>query len=202
MIKSIFILESSWDSDGALEHVSVQPIISEFAKQRNIKTYHKTFTDSKSLRHWVEKFDATCTSDALLYIAAHGNSKSIYGLNTRINFTTLVDIIKRTKNIKFLQFGSCLVGRQSNLELLMKKAKKLRWAAGYNKSIDWVDSAVFEILLWSRISPVGRQENEINLKTHTIVADILENEVKGLTAKFGFNFVYRYGTKIETISSE
>lgn len=202
MIKSIFILESSWDSDAPLEDYSVLPIISEFAKQRDIKTYHKNFTDLKSFKHWVEKFNKECSKGALLYIAAHGNKGSIDGLNTRINFTSVVDVIKGAKNIQFVQFGSCLVGNSSNLETLMKKAKHLRWVAGYNKSIDWVDSALFEILLWSRISPVGRQDNEKNIKTHTIVANILEHEVKGLTKAFGFNFIYKYGENIWAISSE
>jgi len=37
MIKNIFILESSWDDQNALEHISLMPIVNEFAKQRGIK---------------------------------------------------------------------------------------------------------------------------------------------------------------------
>ena len=202
MIKSIFILESSWNSDAPLQDYSVLPIINEFAKQRDIKIYHKVFTDGKSFKHWVEKYNRECSRGSLLYIAAHGNKGSINGLNTRINFnSTVVNTIKQAKNIQFVHFGSCLVGGTENLIFLIKKAKHISWAAGYNKSIDWVDSSLFEILLWSRITPNGRNEKDKNVKTHTLVSNIIENEVKGLTKEFGFNFVYRYGTKIITVSS-
>lgn len=194
MIKTIFVLESTWNSENPLENCSVMPFVSEFAKQRNIKAYHQVFTDSKSFAHWVKHFNKAASSSSLLYIAAHGNSNSIEGLQGHIKSVTVLDALKKAKNIKYLHFGSCLFGGEINLKWILKNAKHFHWAAGYNKSVDWVDSTLFDILLWGRIS--ARDEESKNIKTHTIVKDIVDNQVSGLTETLGFTYCYRYGTKI------
>jgi len=201
MIKKIFVLESSWDSNNALEHHSVMPIINELSKQRNIKAYHQVFTDAKSFRHWVDCINRNSTSGSLLYVAAHGNKGSLSGVNGGINRSTVVNSIAKAKNIGFVHFGSCLFGNIENLELIMKKSRHLSWVAGYRKSVDWVDSSLFDIFLWSRISHVGRLNAGQNLKTHTIVKEIIGQQVNGMVKELGFNFVYRYGDKVFSLSS-
>ncbi|HTM65640.1 MAG TPA: hypothetical protein VL093_04935 [Flavipsychrobacter sp.] len=200
MIKKIFVLESSWDSENPLEHHSVMPIITELTKQRNIKAYHQVFTDAKSFAHWVAKINDASTSGSLLYIAAHGNRGSLSGVNGSIQRQTIVRHITRAKNIDFIHFGCCLFGNVSNLELIMKKAKHLTWVAGYEKEVDWVDSSLFDIFLWSRISHVARSSMDRKLKTSTIVQNVIEKQVNGMVKELGFNFACRYGKNIYLVS--
>jgi hypothetical protein len=193
-IKTIFVLESSWDPKNPLENASVMPFIIEFAKQRKIKAYYQVFTDKKSFCHWIEEFNKVSTTSSLLYIASHGNKGSLNALNGGINRSTIVSTIKKAKNFRYVHFGSCLFGNKANLNLILTKSKHLQWAAGYNKTVDWVTSTIFDILLWGRITT--REEHEKNMKTQTIVKDIAENQAAGLVSELGFEYVYRYGKSI------
>lgn len=194
LIKTIFVLESSWDAQNPLKNSSVMPFVKEFAEQRGIKAYYQVFTDSKSFCHWIQEFNKVKTTSSLLYIAAHGYKGSLYALNGGIKRGTIVNAIKKAKNIRYVHFGSCNFGNKANLKLILTKSKHLQWAAGYNKSVDWVTSTIFDILLWGRVTT--REDHEKNKKTQTIVKDIAENQAAGLVAELGFEYVYRYGKTI------
>ena len=194
MIKTIFVLESTWNASEPLESSSVMPFVSEFAKQRNIKAYHQVFTDAKSFCHWINQFNKEKKPSALLYIASHGNHGSLHGLQGHIKRGTILNALKKAKNIRFLHFGSCLFGNEQNLKSILRSSKHIQWAAGYSKSVDWVDSTIFDVLLWGRIS--NRDAIKKNIKTQTIVKDIVEEQVSGLVKELGFEYVYRYGSNI------
>jgi len=193
MFKTIFVLESSWDKENPLQHSSIMPIIYEFAKQRGVKAYHQVFTDSRSFVHWINEFNQVSNSSTLLYIAAHGSKDCLYGTISGIKKTTILNALKKAKDIQYIHFGSCLFGNINNLKEVLKKAKHFHWAAGYKKSVDWVDSTLFDILLWSKITPGGRSDEQKNVKTHTLVKALIENHAKGLADELGFEFAYRYG---------
>jgi hypothetical protein len=193
-INTIFVLESSWDKENPLSNSSVMPFVSEFAKQRGIKAYYQVFTDTKSFCHWINEFNKVATSSSLLYIASHGNKGSLIALNGGIKRGSIISALAKAKNIKFVHFGSCLFGNRGNLLLILKKCKHFQWAAGYNKSVDWINSMLFDILLWGRITT--REDHERSKKTQTIVKDIAENQAAGMVADLGFEYAYRYGTSI------
>lgn len=193
-IKTIFVLESSWDAKSPLENSSVMPFVEEFAKQRGIKAYYQVFTDKRSFSHWINEFNKVKTASSLLYIASHGNRGSLHALNGGIKKTSIITALKKANNIKYVHFGSCLFGNKENLQIILKKCNHFQWAAGYNKSVDWVTSTIFDILLWGRITT--REEHEKSKKTQTIVKDIAENQAAGLVSELGFEYVYRYGRNI------
>jgi hypothetical protein len=193
-IKTIFVLESSWDDKNPLENSSVWPFVSEFAKQRRINAYYQVFTDRKSFCHWVNEFNKKANSASLLYIASHGGTGVLYGVNGGIKRTSIINAIKKARNLKYVHFGSCLFGNRDNLESILKKSKHIQWAAGYNKSVDWITSTLFDILLWGRITV--REDHEKGQKTHTIVNHIAEKQAAGLFTELGFEYVYRYGNTI------
>lgn len=198
MFKSILVLESSWDSKW-VQSTSVSPFVSEFAKVIEIESYHQVFTDKQSFCHWIERFNKqkTVSKPKLLYIAAHAESGRILGLHKKINFETIIKKLKTSKNIHYLHFGSCSIGNEDNLTLLLDKVKHIKWVAGYNKSVDWIDSTIFDIMLLGRIAT--RDKKTKGLKSQTIVKDLVENEVTGLADNLGFQFVYRYGKTIYKI---
>lgn len=191
MFKKIFVLESSWDESEPLKNSSVMPFISEFAKQREIKAYHQVFTDTKSFEHWVKAFNKESNGDALLYIASHGNYGSLEALNSKIQRTTVIDRISKAKNIPYVHFGSCHFGNRITLNLLMKRSKHLKWAAGYMEEVDWMESTLFDLFIWSRISPNGRTEK--NRKTHSIVEELMNIHLNSFAKEFQFRFLYRRG---------
>lgn len=199
MFRSILVLESPWESK-SVKSTSVWPFISEFANAMDLYAYHQIFTDTKSFCHWINVFnkEKNITMPKLLYVAAHGGVKQICALENKINGSTIIEKLKKSKTINYVHFGSCLFGNIGNLELLLKKVKHIKMAAGYKETVDWVDSTAFELMLWQRI--VTREEDTKNLKLHTIVNKFVDDEVPDLAKNLGFRCSYRYGKGIKTIA--
>lgn len=194
----MLVLESPWNND-SIDSTSVWPMVREFAAARGIRAFHQTFLDRHSFKHWVRVFDQEAmTGPKLLYVAAHGSNGRIAGLRDEINRSTIVSTLADAKNITFAHFGSCLFGSEENLEKLLEEAPHLRWAAGYDKSIDWVDSTLFDILLWGRIE--SRDNETRGRRTHTLVADLI-GQVHDLADALGFRLQYRYGDAIGSVTS-
>jgi hypothetical protein len=197
MFNSMLILESTWDSD-SLDQKSVWPFISEFAKIREIRAFHKSFSDAKSFEHWIERFNNQDTpSPKLLYVAAHGQHGQIGGLNRNIRKTSIKEILKKYDTIKYLHFGTCFFGKNDNFEDFLDEIDHLRWVAGYQNEVDWIDSTLFDILVWGRMT--DRNENNKGVQTHTIIGDLVTNEVNGLARNLGFKVASRYGERIRTL---
>jgi len=163
MFKSILVLESSWDKD-TVDSQSVWPFIREFANVIGLHAHHQTFSDKNSFEHWINLYNhEKLPKDKLLYIAAHGSKNQINGLSSSINRESVFTILKRSKNLKFIHFGSCNFGNDENLGLVLKNAKHIKWAAGYSKSVDWIDSTLIDILFWHRQN--SHDTNNKGLKT-------------------------------------
>lgn len=198
MFKSILVLESPWDSE-SVDSPSVWPMVREFAAVRRIKAFHRTFLDRGSFQHWVQAYDTeSIPGPKLLYVASHGVDGRISGLRKDINRTTIISTLSDAENISFVHFGSCLFGSEKNLHELLEAAEHIRWAAGYDQEVDWVDSTLFDILLWGRIE--SRDAETRGRKTHTLVTDLVE-QVHGLAGHLGFRLQYRYGDAIKSVTA-
>ncbi|MBI4944985.1 MAG: hypothetical protein HY840_01135 [Bacteroidetes bacterium] len=199
MFKSILVLESSWESD-SLEPFSVWPLVNGFANASGIRAYHRNFDNTDSFCHWIKVFNNKKNNypmPKLLYIAAHGKDNQICATGNNINRETIFATLKKSKNIEYVHFGSCLFGNISNLKSLLDKAKHIKMAAGYKEKVDWVDSTTFDLMLWQRIST--RDEKDKNKKLQTVVENFVNNEVKVLAENLGFRCRYRYGREAKTI---
>jgi hypothetical protein len=198
MFKSILVLESPWDT-ASVKSKSVWPFVSEFAKAMDLRAFHQAFSDKISFCHWINVFNKEkAASQKLLYVAAHGTDGRISGLQKAINGTTIVTALKKAKNVKYVHFGSCLYGSESNLASLLRTAKHISWAAGYDKSVDWVDSTLFDVMLWGRIA--RRDAETKGLRTHTLAQELMK-EIPGLAQNLGFRFQYRYGKNVKSLFS-
>jgi hypothetical protein len=174
--------------------------VNEFAKARGLQAFHQSFSDKSSFKHWIECYNAEkLDCPKLLYIAAHGSDGRISGLKRDINGATITSTLKEATGIQYVHFGSCFYGTDNNLSSLLDKAKHLRWAAGYQEAVDWVDSTLFDIMLWGRIAK--RTDDTKGVKTHTLTEALVE-EIPGLVKNLGFRFHYRYGENVWTLSSK
>lgn len=202
MFKSILVLESVWD-DQNIRSKSVWPFVSEFAKASNLLAFHQSFSDKHSFEHWIECYNREpLKGKKLLYIAAHGTGGRVSGLNRQINGATITSAMKKAKNIQFVHFGSCFYGKESNLSNLLSEVEHIRWTAGYQKSVDWVDSTLFDIMLWRRIANRDPEDEDLRgTRTHTVAKKLIR-EIPGLAKNLGFRFQYRYRGKIESLFND
>lgn len=199
MFKSILVLESPWGAR-SVESKSVWPFVSEFAKAMDLSAFHQVFQDKASFCHWIEVFNGeSVQKPKLLYVAAHGTEGRIKALRKKINGQTVVSALQKAKKIRYVHFGSCLFGNDSNLSLLLGRARHIRWAAGYENVVDWVDSTLFDIMLWRRICI--RDWTTKGIKSHTLAQELV-SETAGLARNLGFRFQYRYRKNLWSLSAK
>jgi hypothetical protein len=196
MFRSILVLESPWDPK-SVRSKSVWPFASEFANAVGLDAYHQMFVDKASFHHWVRRYHAAKSpGPKLLYVAAHGSDGRIAGLRRSINGGTIAESLRLARSIEYVHFGSCFFGSADNLDGLLASARHLKWAAGYDKAVDWVDSTLFDIMLWGRIAARDPKDRFTKgKKTHTLTENLL-GQTKGLAQDLGFRFHYRYGKNV------
>lgn len=198
MFKSILVLESTWDS-GSLDQKSVWPFVSEFAKASDIQAFHKHFTNKKSFEHWIDCYNReNIPGEKLLYIASHGEKGQIEGLNIKIKKSTIKEILSDQKNIKYLHFGTCFFAKNDNFDELLNEIDHLKWIAGYTKEVDWIDSTLFDILVWRRMTTKRDEENK-GIHQHTLIDQLVNEDVSGLAGILGFSLKSRHGNRIKSI---
>jgi hypothetical protein len=195
MFRSILVLEAPWDAE-SVRSKSVWPFVSEFANAANLQAYHHIFYDKKTFCHWVKRFNSRIEdipTPKLLYIAAHGTPGRIAGINGK----TINETLRKARNISYVHFGSCLFGNEYNLESLLQTAKHIKWAAGYQREVDWIDATIFDIMLWRRIAT--REEHNKGKKFFSLANELI-SEVSGLAEKLDFRLQYRIGERKKTQS--
>ncbi|MGE5412256.1 MAG: hypothetical protein ACM3MI_14945 [Clostridiales bacterium] len=196
MFNSILVLESSWE-ENTIKSTSTWPFVSGFATVANIEAYHRIFTDKDSFEKWVRVFnkDRSIGDQKLLYIASHGSLGRIAGINRQ----TICNLLSKCHNIKYVHFGSCLFGQVSNLEWVLDNNRHLKWTAGYECEVDWIDSTLFDLLMWNRIYRIKPDDKES--KFIKPIKKLL-SETIDLNKNLEFNFVYRKEDKtIEVLNS-
>ena len=107
--------------------------------------YYSTFYDtpsfeialSQDLIHTVEKRQ-------ILYIGAHGNRSSIS--NGRAS-TILSKVSLYGKRIEGVIVSSCLVADRENNLFNALASGDVRWAFGYTKSVNWLNSVLLELAI-------------------------------------------------------
>jgi hypothetical protein len=195
MFKSVLVLESVWRPK-EIESYSAFPFVLEFGRVCGIGVYYQTFTDARTLSHWVRIFN---TSDApgprLLCFAAHGKKRQLVGLQKYIDMAVILKACRNAKSIEFVHFGCCLIGNRQNLFRLLRSCEHIRWASGYDANADWIDSMVWDLSLWRRL--IYRDEWK-GRRFYAIVESIV-GENRKLARKLGFQFLYRQGNAVQYV---
>ncbi len=198
MIHHLLVLEAPWNED-TIRSNSVWPFVSEYCRIREIEAHRQHFTDLASFRHWVrcysnEKLDGR----RLLYIAAHGNPGSLAALSRSLNASSIIDSLAEAPKIDYVHFGSCLFGNHGNLDRLMQQAAHLRWAAGYDVEIPWIESMAFDLMFWSKVDGRCEDDETPRRQPHRGVTDLL-GYASPLAEKLGFRFYYRHSGRLRCL---
>lgn len=181
----LLVLESNWN-DSQLKDFSVWPFFKEFSNVMGIEAHHKSFSDLNTLRHWVNVYDQSRSAKKVLYIASHGSEGRIYGLNKAINHSSLTQMLKECKNITHVLFGCCSFGGQNNLIDIVHKSPSLKFASGYEKEVDWIDSTLFDLFVLRMIyDKDGRA-------LHTRMYNLMDSENPRMADNLEFKFAYEY----------
>jgi hypothetical protein len=155
----------------------------------NPNSYHyEMFNDSNAFK---EIFARLATTDNIhnLYFACHGNEGGIVGSNGEtISLTVIKNAIDKADDsrgrLHSVYFGSCCFGNEKSLETVMSYSNKLHWAAGYEKTIDFIESSALDMMFWNRY--LSSNENTPLQKVKETV-ETLKQDANNLITRLGFH---------------
>lgn len=141
----LFILESLWD-DKLVSETSVRPFFEGLSRVDDFNYIYHTFYDEKDIRFFIKESKQQRLACPNYYIAAHGSRNSIHGRKNRIKTEELLKIFKNFHG-RGIYFGSCNFINPENAEEILNYTKA-EWVAGFNCSVDWIDSTIIDLVFW------------------------------------------------------
>lgn len=169
--------------------------------------FHYTFNEKNSLKN---AFKACCENNTteVVYLATHGNAKSIGPNNENISRTELRNIISeanKNKAIRGIFLGTCETGNEDIARFLLeKKSTNLEWIAGYNSSIDWIDGTAMDMIFFSKLADQyiknKKRKNKFSARkmAHLAASELLKI-VPGAFIEYGFNIYFHEKNKLTSM---
>lgn len=195
----IAIIEARWWRQG---NHSVRDLFEAVAALHYGNPYgfpYDMFADRSSLEA-VLGLRASDGRTEVAYMASHGDENRISGLPGKtISRRELRTALRRENpggQLKGLYFGSCLTGNVNNAHFLLQgnANTRLQWVAGYEKSVDWIDSSAIDMVFMGKLAEQyitnGRRRRggwtaaELAHEAATQLLDVVPNAHNN----FGFNF--------------
>ena len=169
--QGIFCVEGAWESK-LTDRSSVLPTLDTLERLRIATYIHRdvgTFEEPELyLRKWGQKQYATYE---VLYIASHGTPGAIQlGRNT-ISLEELADCIGRRAAERVIYFGSCGVMADRRAVADFQTSTKAKLVCGYRKTVSWVESAGFDLILLDSLVSGRRIDARVN-RIHRRFPDI------------------------------
>ena len=194
------VVESRWWENG---NDSVRGFFDALASIHELGAgdYHyEMFNNKNSLREIVPRIARRVNA---LYIAAHGDEKTIFGAEGKENnaisravFRSIVraGVTERGGRLDGVYIGSCGFLTQDNASFLFRpdddgQGVRVNWLAGYSEPIDWIESTAIDIFFWSEyICSEGAARQKIEA-----VAERIKGVFKRryLCEEMGFNIFVR-----------
>ena len=149
--QGVFCLEGNWDQRNRLTSTStVRPILDLLAGQQQIKFIHKDVETENELEYYVRKWlQSQYQAYNIGYLAFHGSPGAFRVGELQVSLDRLAEIIDGKGSGRILYFGSCstlAINQEDEIKRFLKETK-IKAVCGYNKDIDWIESAAFEVLL-------------------------------------------------------
>ena len=202
------VIENRWfDSGNDTVKYCFDSIASIYCDKSDGFLYHQ-FNGKESLQNAFFQ----CTKDEkteIIYLATHGNKKSIGNKYYRISKTEIKNVVIRSnakKKIKGLFLGACEIGNKSLAkDLLENKDTHLEWIAGYNSAVDWIDGTAIDMIFFSKLAKQYSDNNNrkrgkySSRKMAHIAASELLKIVPGAFHEYGFNIYFHEKGKLTSM---
>lgn len=171
---------------------------------KNAHSYHyEMFNDARAFK---EIFCRLSSLNGIhdIYVAAHGDISGIVGSNEKIiSQTILKNIIESSNNARgrldSVYFGCCLFGNNLAMEKLLCAGNSIKWIAGYENSVDFIDSSSLDLIFWNRYWK-NKNDNKSITTLQNIQKTIVElkKDADGLMTRLGFQ-VYVWDRSLKTL---
>lgn len=202
MTMSCYMLEGTWWSNR--ETPQVLPYFDALVKSGNkINLSHRTFRNADDIAYWVSKIKKN--ERAFLYFACHGENQNLVPSDGKsfISNDQLLEGLATAKKgaVEFIHFSCCeMLSAKKPGESLEKylKSSGAKWASGYSKSPDWLQSTLLDLALVADLAvPYHNEGKKKNVKLSFRGRNFLNN-YEQLVRSLGFSGAYNNGKgKIE-----
>lgn len=150
--RAILVLESPWALDKSdCYRASVLPFVEGIAKlAEDTDVFHANFYDKKSFSQALDSLCTVSFSNAIVYVAAHGDPKRVGGVPIE-NVLFEIGLAAAKNGITGLMLGTCFSGGNSVLTEVFIQGTGIRWAAGYSSSANWLEGTMVDCAIMSKM---------------------------------------------------
>jgi hypothetical protein len=142
----VFCLEGSWSSK-LTDRSSVRPLLELLEEQRIIRYAHRDTGTIEEFEHYLKQWSqAQYSNYGLAYLAQHGEPGAIqFGRKVK-TLEEIADLLEGRLKGRTIYFASCEVLNIKRDEAEhFRQRTKARAICGYTESVDWIESAAFEM---------------------------------------------------------
>jgi hypothetical protein len=180
------VIEGKWFKRHNTSVRGMFDLLSDICCESPHHYHYEMFNDGRAFREILLRLSA---SDGIhnIYVAGHGDKSSIAGSNSEPISKTIIKnaIAEAAENhgrLDSIYFGSCLFGSINVLQELITAGTRIRWVAGYENEIDFIDSSSFDWLFWNFY--VRTEGTALERIAETV--NQLQKDASGLINRLGF----------------
>ncbi len=191
----IFCLEDDWWKDFNRTS-TVEPVLALISQgvARDVPHVHRDVGTREELAYYLKRWSQKGSDQyAILYLAFHGNEGLIFvgdqrRKDARVTLDDLADMMGGGLTGRIVHFGSCgTMGVDKRHIRRFLNRTGLVAAAGFKSEVDWLTSAVFDVLLFEamlRYSLTPRGARAIRAR--------MWNEYRALCNRLDFRMIVRH----------
>lgn len=148
----VFCLEGDWETR-LDDRTSVLPMLDMLERLGYIKFIRRDVATRGEFDHYLRRW-AGYTSYPLLYLGFHGDTRWLAIDDAEgISLDELTNSLLGAAKGRIIHFGSCAtLGVGDDGRSAFRAATGARGVSGYERTVDWVDSAAFELALLQRLA--------------------------------------------------
>ena len=159
-LPGIFCLEGEWNPEDLSSRTSVEPILDLLERLGLATTIHRDVATTAELTFYLGKWvQRRYVRYPILYLACDGDAGALWLGSDGIGFDELAALLEGKCAGRTLLFGACLTLKLPDEDLLgFVRRTGAKAVVGYEKPVDWLDSAAFETLLLERLARGNRTD--------------------------------------------
>jgi hypothetical protein len=201
MDTGLAVIETRWWEDGNHSVRGLFESVCGLATGNPFSFRYDMFCDESSLSTSIKNVwkDKKYKS---VYLAAHGNETTIQGSTghsiSRTKLRNIIHNANKGSRLTGFYFGSCLICNDKTVRFLLHKGTGIRvkWIAGYSKSVDWVISSCVDMIFWSFLiqeNLKSRKSKKTDLQIALYAASEMKRVMPTIFNELGFNVYYLDG---------
>lgn len=156
----IFCLEGEWESD-LRKRDSVLPVLELLERLGKIKFIYRDAATTEEVKGYLTKWGQSRYDEyPVLYLATHGDKGQLkWGARQWMSLDSLAESLPASARGCWIYLGSCLTLFEPKDVRRFVDQTGVEAVLGYRKSVDWIESAAFDVILLSAMANhAGRPE--------------------------------------------